>query len=138
MFTKIILSAAAAAVALTAMPSAADARHRDHRYQQSYGDPYYQNQGYYGGNDTYYGRNQGYYDRGNNYYGNSYNNGRRCSGTTGTIVGGVAGALLGREITRSGSRYRRGGSGTTGTIIGGAIGALAGRAVAKSSCRNRY
>ncbi|HEY0130908.1 MAG TPA: glycine zipper 2TM domain-containing protein [Allosphingosinicella sp.] len=48
------------------------------------------------------------------------------------MVGGVAGALLGREVTRD--RYR-GRSGTTGAILGGAIGALAGRAVQKSSCR---
>jgi hypothetical protein len=134
MFTKISLSAAAAAVALTALPATADARHRDYRYEQSY-----RNQGYYGQNDPYYGRNQGYYGRSQGYYGNRNYNGRRCSGTTGTIVGGVAGALLGREISRNGSRYRRGGSGTTGAILGGAIGALAGRAVDKSSCNNnRY
>jgi glycine zipper 2TM protein len=139
MFSKFTLTAAAAAVALTAMPAAADARHRDgyrshDRYQQSYGHQRYRR------GDNYYGGNQGYYGRsyGNNYYGDRYYNGRRCSGTTGTVVGGVAGALLGREVSRGGSRYRRGGNGTTGAIIGGAIGALAGRAVDKSSCRNRY
>ena len=54
---------------------------------------------------------------------------RKPNGTTGLIVGGAAGALVGREIGRSGGRYRyrnRGG-GTTGAIIGGAIGALIGR-----------
>ena len=62
--------------------------------------------------------------------------GRRCSGTTGTVVGGVAGALLGNAIGRSGGGYyRRGGSGTTGAILGGALGALAGRAIDKDSCR---
>jgi len=120
MFTKITLSAAAAAVAITAMPAAADARHRDYRYEQGYGDPYYRNQNY----------NDGYYGRSNAYYGNRYYNGRRCSGTTGTVIGGVAGALLGRGITRDGYH-----SGTTGTILGGAIGALAGRAIDKDSCR---
>lgn len=130
MLTRITLSAAAAAVALTAMPAAADARHRDYRYEQRYGDPYYRGQVY----------DQGYYGRTNAYYGNRYYNGRRCSGTTGTIVGGVAGALLGREIARGGGSryYRRGGSGTTGAIIGGAIGALAGRAVEKSGCNNSH
>lgn len=143
MITRTILSAAAAAVALTAMPAAADARHRDYRYEQSYRNQGY-NQGNYGRNDGYYsrnqgyGQNQGYYGRNQGYYGNSYYNDRRCSATTGTIVGGIAGALLGSEISRSGSRYRRGGSGTTGAILGGAIGALAGNAVAKNSCRNRY
>ena len=53
------------------------------------------------------------------------------------IVGGAAGALIGREIERSGSRnryYGRRSGGTTGAIIGGAIGALVGREVGKRSC----
>ena len=54
----------------------------------------------------------------------------RCGkGTTGLIVGGAAGALLGREVERSGSRNRYYGGrsgGTTGAIIGGALGALVG------------
>ena len=61
------------------------------------------------------------------YYGGR---GYRCgSGTTGAIVGGAAGALIGREIGRDGRgyRYRGRNSGTTGAIIGGAIGALIGR-----------
>jgi hypothetical protein len=145
MFKKITLAAAVAATALTMVPGAAEARGRyynDGYYSQGYSQGY--GQGYYG--NAY---NRGYssnYNRGygNNYYGRTYrdysNGYRRCSGTTGTIVGGVAGALLGREIARSGSRgyYRRGGGGTTGAILGGALGALAGRAVDKSSCRDRY
>ncbi|HEX8263183.1 MAG TPA: hypothetical protein VF547_09950 [Allosphingosinicella sp.] len=126
---KFTLAAVAAATAFTAVPAAAQAQ-------------------YYGGYDRG-GYDQGYYGRGDydrnsdgRYYGRSYrgdrNYNRRCSGTTGTIVGGVAGALLGREVTRGGSRYGRRGSGPTGTILGGALGALAGRAVDKSSCRNRY
>jgi outer membrane lipoprotein SlyB len=119
MFRKLSLATAAAAT-LALVPATAEARHRDGysdygRYSQSYrGDRY------------------GRYD--SRYYGNRNvrYNGRRCSGTTGTIVGGVAGALLGREVTRN--RYR-GRSGTTGAIIGGAIGALAGRSIQKSGCR---
>ena len=61
---------------------------------------------------------------------------QRCgNGTTGLIVGGAAGALIGREVERSGSRNRYYGnrsSGTTGAIIGGALGALVGREVARS------
>jgi hypothetical protein len=60
---------------------------------------------------------------------------RRSNGTTGLIVGGAAGALLGREVERSGSRNRYYGGrsgGTTGAILGGAIGALVGRQVARS------
>ena len=52
------------------------------------------------------------------------------NGTTGAIVGGAAGALVGREIGRDGRGYRyrygRRGGGTTGAIIGGALGALIG------------
>ncbi len=49
----------------------------------------------------------------------------RRSGTTGTIVGAVAGGLLGRTIDTQGDR-------TLGTLIGGGAGALAGRAIERS------
>ncbi len=51
---------------------------------------------------------------------------RRSDGTTGLIVGGVAGALIGREV--AGSRGDR----TVGAILGAAGGALLGRAVDRS------
>lgn len=68
--------------------------------------------------------------------------GSRCSGTTGTVVGGVAGAVLGNRIARGRQGYdqygnRRGGSGTTGALIGGAVGALLGRKVDKDACNRR-
>ena len=47
---------------------------------------------------------------------------RRDNGTTGLIIGGAAGALLGREL--DGGRSR-----TLGTIVGGAAGALLGREI---------
>ncbi|QGN56267.1 glycine zipper 2TM domain-containing protein [Novosphingobium sp. Gsoil 351] len=47
---------------------------------------------------------------------------RRGDGTTGLLVGGAAGALVGRAIDTHGSR-------TTGTILGAAAGALLGREV---------
>lgn len=59
---------------------------------------------------------------------------RRSDGTTGLIVGGVAGALIGREVAgRRGDR-------TVGAILGAAGGALLGRAIDRSgnngySCR---
>ena len=54
---------------------------------------------------------------------------RRSDGTTGTIVGGGAGALIGRGIDRRGER-------ATGTIIGGVVGALIGRAIERDArCR---
>lgn len=53
------------------------------------------------------------------YYGSR---GCRSSGTTGLILGGAAGALLGREVDRYGDR-------TPGTIIGAGAGALLGREI---------
>ena len=55
---------------------------------------------------------------------------RRANGTVGIIVGGAAGALVGRAI--DGGRNR-----TTGTVLGAAAGALAGREVARSKRRCR-
>ena len=54
---------------------------------------------------------------------------RKSNGTTGLIVGGVGGALLGRSIDTRGDR-------ATGTIVGAAAGALLGREVdSKRRCR---
>lgn len=98
-----------------------------------------------GGRDYY---NDGYYERGDRYdrydrresrrerryYRDDYR-GQRCknNGTGGTIIGAVAGGLLGDQVARRGSR-------TEGAIIGAAVGALAGRALDKSSsdCNRRY
>ena len=137
MLKKTILTAAVLATTATALPAAAEARprYRDYGYSNSY-DGY----GYRDG-DRYDRRyRQRSYD--SRYYdGYSYNDRRRyrrCSdGTTGAIVGGAAGALLGREIARSGNRGRyyyrnRGGDGTTGAILGGAIGALIGNEVGRN------
>jgi len=55
---------------------------------------------------------------------------RRDDGTTGLIVGGAVGALLGREL--AGSRQR-----TLGTIVGGAAGALLGREIDRGGLRCR-
>ncbi|WP_129793363.1 glycine zipper 2TM domain-containing protein [Sphingosinicella sp. CPCC 101087] len=75
---------------------------------------YYSRDGYYGG-PTWRGRDGRYYCR-------------RPNGTVGLIVGGAAGALIGREI--DGGRDR-----TTGTILGAAAGALLGREVDRGSRR---
>lgn len=69
-----------------------------------------------------------YYDGNGRYYGPTWRGRdgrlycRRSNGTTGLIVGGAAGALIGREI--DGGRNR-----TAGTILGAAVGALIGREV---------
>ena len=121
------------AISMVAFPAVADA-HRYYGYDSGYG---YEQQGYYP-QQGYYAE-QGYYPQqaygyGNRYYGRSYGyRGHRCSGTTGTIVGAGAGALLGRSIGRGSGYYHRN-SGTTGTILGAALGALVGREIGRSTC----
>jgi hypothetical protein len=54
---------------------------------------------------------------------------RKSDGTTGLIVGGVGGALVGRAIDTRGDR-------ATGTILGAAAGALIGKELdSKRRCR---
>ncbi|MFC0687568.1 glycine zipper 2TM domain-containing protein [Novosphingobium clariflavum] len=55
---------------------------------------------------------------------------RRQNGTTGLLIGGAAGALLGREVDNRGDR-------TLGTVLGAVGGALVGREIDRggSSCR---
>ncbi len=84
---------------------------------------YYSNGGYdnryggYSGNRSYaYG---GGYAGGNRYYGDRY----RChSGRTGTIVGAIAGGLIGNGVAGRGDR-------TLGTVLGAGGGALVGRSI---------
>jgi len=143
MFRKIILAAAAATAGLTALPAAASADHgRDGYYDRGGYERGYYDRGRY--DDRRYDDRRGYdrryrgarYD--GSYDGYGYRDDRRyrrCgSGTTGAVIGGAAGALLGRDIARGnrGRYYRRGGDGSTGAIIGGAVGALVGREIARS------
>lgn len=55
---------------------------------------------------------------------------KRSNGTVGLLIGGVAGALVGRAIDTRGER-------TTGTIVGAAAGALLGREVDRNRSRAR-
>jgi hypothetical protein len=55
---------------------------------------------------------------------------KRSDGTIGLIVGGAAGALVGRAVDTRGER-------ATGTILGAAAGALLGRQVQRGSARCR-
>jgi hypothetical protein len=97
---------------------------------QRYG--YVQQDRYYDGRG--YERDYRSYDDGYRSHRNYYRGDRRCrSGSTGTILGAVAGALLGGEIGR-GSSYRRSG---TGTIIGAGAGALIGREIDRGNCNDR-
>lgn len=134
MMSKIlgILTVTTAAFSSIAFATPAEAQNR-----------YYQNDGYYQQvrNDGYREYRRGDYYRGQRSerryndrraYGDQrrYNNRRyysdrryRCDrGTGGTIIGAIAGGLLGNEVARRGNK-------TEGAIIGGAVGALAGRAI---------
>lgn len=53
---------------------------------------------------------------------------RRSNGTTGLLVGGAAGALVGREIDSHGSK-------ATGTVLGAAVGALLGRHIQRKTIK---
>lgn len=55
---------------------------------------------------------------------------RRDDGTTGLIVGGIAGGVLGTAL-------RPGGSGLLGALLGGAGGAVAGQAIDRNNVRCR-
>ena len=138
MLKKIVISTAVAASALTVLPTAAEAQSR-YGYSSRYDNGYY-NQRYYGRtyDQRYYGRSyaQGYDGRYDGqryapqtYYGGRYYNhyGRRCSGTTGTILGAIAGGLLGSSVAGRGDH-------ALGAIIGAGAGALAGRAIDRNDC----
>jgi hypothetical protein len=104
---KIILGLSAVMLAIPAMPAAAGKNDRREDYNR-----YYDSQGNYSG-PTWRG------DDGRTYC-------RKRDGTTGLVVGAVAGALVGRAIDRRGDR-------TTGTVVGGVAGALIGRQIERSS-----
>jgi hypothetical protein len=111
-----------------------DDGYRDHRraYRQAYrdgwnGEPRYAEYDRAGYDRGGYDRG-GYYRDGGDYRGGNryrYRN-RGCqSGTTGTVIGAIAGGLLGRTIDSRGDR-------TLGTVLGAGAGALAGNAVERS------
>ena len=115
---KLALTALIGASAIAAMPVEAEARDRHHRSYYGHRD-----HDRYGDYRRDYQRD---YRRG--HYRDRRYHCRRGSGTTGLIVGGAAGALLGREVDRYGVRL-------PGTIIGGAAGALIGREIDRGGRR---
>ena len=124
MFKTLSITAGALIAAATLVPSAASA-------QGYHGDGYYGGGGYYQPvqyryrrGDVYRGPRGGYYGRpayrGRPYYGR----GCRDSGTGGTIIGAIAGGLLGHEIADGPRR-----DGTVGALVASGVGALAGPAI---------
>ncbi|HWT12670.1 MAG TPA: glycine zipper 2TM domain-containing protein [Allosphingosinicella sp.] len=109
---NVVLGLAAVTMAVPALPAAAVAQSRydGYRYARNYDRGAYQGR-------TWRGRDGRIYCR-------------RSNGTTGLIVGGAAGALIGREI--DGGRSR-----TAGTILGAALGAVLGREVQRGGSRRR-
>lgn len=90
----------------------------------NYGDrPEYSSNGY---NDGYVlsDNDQIYRDSDGNYYC------KKPDGTTGLIVGGIAGGVLGNIIAPGGSK-------TLGTILGAGVGAIAGQAIDRKNIRCR-
>ncbi len=104
-----ILALAAASTAFTAVPAEAKKRHRGYDQAQRY---------YQTDNGIRY-----WQEDGRNYC-------RKPDGTVGLLIGGAAGALVGRAVDTHGDR-------ATGTIIGAAAGALLGREVAQNRARCR-
>jgi outer membrane lipoprotein SlyB len=109
MIKKLTLAAAALATVGTGLaPVAAEAQRYGSRYERQYRNGYNDNRVY---------RDNGY---------RNYRRAQKCNdGDGGTIVGALAGGLLGNQIAGRGDR-------TLGTIIGGVGGALAGRAIDRS------
>ncbi len=131
---KLILGAAVAALAVT--PTLADPPHgrgpgpRDGRgYDWNRPDPHYGNYDpshyYRPGPERRLGRNDRIYrGRDGRYYC------RRSDGTTGLIIGALAGGLLGNALSG-------GGSGTLGTLLGAGGGAVLGRSIDRGNVRCR-
>jgi hypothetical protein len=140
MFAKTLKFAAIAALtAATVAPAMAEARpyyygNDGGYYQEVRGDYGYRGDRGYQGDRGYrggrgYRGDGGYYrggGRGGYYAGGNYRGRCRDKGTGGTIIGAIAGGLLGNEVGQG--RYNRG-DGTTGAILGAGVGALAGRAI---------
>jgi len=126
------IRAATAMLALTATigttaPAMADRGYRDGGYYSGGYDGYERGDYYRGDRGYYRDARYGYDNDGRDYRGGHYRRCRGSDGATGTIVGAIAGGLIGNSVAgRRGDR-------TAGTIIGGAVGALAGRAIDKGS-----
>lgn len=99
-------------------------------YDQRYNQSYY-GQGYYGGYNQRVAYDEPVYDNTRIWRNNGQNYCQHRDGTTGLLIGGAAGALLGREVA---GRY---GDRTLGAVLGAVGGALVGRQIDKNHARCR-
>lgn len=127
---KFLIGATMAATLMTGSIAATPAAAQDWGYRDGYS---HYDRGYRGDYRDYREYRDYRGDRPRYAYRDRYYRQRCSDGTAGTILGAIAGGLLGGEIGR-GSSYRRSG---TGTIIGAGAGALAGRAIDGGDCRGR-
>ncbi|WP_315760537.1 glycine zipper 2TM domain-containing protein [Sphingomonas sp. Y38-1Y] len=126
MFKQLMLAATAVTMGTTALVVPTAPAQAQGYYGQDYGyaGQRYRDRGYYGDRRYDRGYDRRYYGNDRRYYRNRAR--ERCNdGDGGTIVGAIAGGLLGNQIAGRGDR-------TLGTILGGGVGALAGRAIDRS------
>jgi len=122
---KLVMTFAVAATAMAAIPQAAAAHDHGRGHGRGHYKHHYYDRSYYDERPVYYRES---YAPPRAYYRERYVEPRRAyrscrsGGTTGLIVGGAAGALLGRELDRGRDR-------TAGTILGAGAGALLGREI---------
>jgi len=123
MFKKLSLAGAALAMSATALIPAtpAAAQNYDRHYR---GDRYDSRYDGYRDYDRGYRDDRGYDNR-RNYRGYDRSHRARCNNDTGTVVGAIAGGLLGNTVAGRGDRL-------LGTVLGAGAGALAGRAIDRS------
>jgi len=107
---------AVVALSMSAAPFAAEAQYYGVRYDHGRHDRGWDDRGYRDGPG--YRDRRGYDDR------RRYDRHRCHGGTNGTIIGAIAGGLLGNAVAGYGDR-------TAGTLIGGGVGALAGNAIGR-------
>ena len=112
-FTLALTALAMGSTAIVAAPASAQ------RYDRGYSQ---YDQGYRG----YRNDDRRYYDNDRRYRGDRRVSRRdRCDAVGGTVIGAIAGGLLGNTIAGRGDR-------TLGAVLGAGAGALAGRAIDKS------
>ena len=131
MFKKVTLALTALAMGSTAIVAApASAQRYDRGYSQ-YDRDY--DRGYR--NDRRYNDDRRYNNNDRRYRNNNrVSRNDRCDAVGGTVIGAIAGGLLGNTVAGRGDR-------TLGAVLGAGAGALAGRAIDKSDdpryCRRR-